>query len=160
MSRVPDEAAAAFAHSYQPTDKHQPPPGDWATWLLLAGRGFGKTRTGTAWIDTLARRHEGCHIALVGATHHDARSVMVEGASGLAATHGDIEWQPGLRRLHWARTASPMSSATIACRARCPPYGAAPWLARRRPMTPIWLSRRPITAARWWPTRCAPPTST
>jgi len=104
MSQLTDEAAAAFAHSFQPSDKHKPPQGDWATWLLLAGRGFGKTRTGTAWVDDLARTHRGCHIALVGATLHDARSVMVEGASGLVATHGDIEWQPGLRRLHWPDT--------------------------------------------------------
>ena len=60
-----------------------PPPGDWRIWLFLAGRGAGKTRAGAEWI-----AHGVCHgemrrIGLVGATFHDARSVMIEGESGL-----------------------------------------------------------------------------
>jgi len=62
-----------------------PPEGDWQTWLILAGRGFGKTRTGAEWVTALAAAQPGVHIALVGATAHDARAVMVEGASGLRA---------------------------------------------------------------------------
>lgn len=58
------------------------PPGDWLYWLLLAGRGFGKTRTGAEtvreWVSEGARR-----IHLVGATASDVRNVMVQGESGL-----------------------------------------------------------------------------
>jgi phage terminase large subunit-like protein len=55
------------------------------TWLLLAGRGFGKTRTGAEWvrsqIETLGRRR----IALVAPTAADARDIMISGESGLLA---------------------------------------------------------------------------
>src|SRR5581483_3479878 len=61
------------------------PPGDWTTWVLLAGRGYGKTRTGAEWIRERVESGEGRRIALVGATAADARKVMVEGESGLLA---------------------------------------------------------------------------
>lgn len=60
-----------------------PPQGDWSLWLLMAGRGFGKTRTGAEWVRALAEAHADARIALVGATLADARAVMVEGESGL-----------------------------------------------------------------------------
>jgi phage terminase large subunit-like protein len=56
------------------------PPGEgWRTWLMLAGRGFGKTRAGAEWIEKIARSRPGVRIALVGATIDEARRVMVEG---------------------------------------------------------------------------------
>lgn len=62
------------------------PDGDWRTWLMIAGRGFGKTRAGAEWIDHLARRRGAkLRIALVAATIAEARSVMIEGESGLLA---------------------------------------------------------------------------
>ena len=60
-----------------------PPAGEWRCWLLMAGRGFGKTRTGAEWIRTIARKNAGCEIGLIGATFDDARHVMVEGPSGI-----------------------------------------------------------------------------
>ena len=64
--------------------KQLPPVGgDWRVWLLMAGRGFGKTRAGAEWIRKLAETETVRRIALVGETWHDVRSVMVEGASGL-----------------------------------------------------------------------------
>src|SRR5205807_8285450 len=58
-----------------------PPPGDWRVWLLLAGRGFGKTRAGAEYVR--ARVKAGAHrIALVGPTAEDTRDVMGEGDSG------------------------------------------------------------------------------
>ena len=62
-----------------------PPAGAWRVWLLMAGRGFGKTRTGAEWIRALAHRYAGCQIGLIGATFDDVRHVMVEGPSGLLA---------------------------------------------------------------------------
>ena len=75
----------------------QAPPGDWRTWLLMAGRGFGKTRAGAEWVSALARAHPGCRIALVAATRDEAAKVMVEGPSGLlAVAQADEEmvWWP------------------------------------------------------------------
>ncbi len=64
---------------------HQcPPAGDWATWLVLAGRGAGKTLAGASWVaDRAADLGKGGRIALIGATLHDVREVMIEGPSGL-----------------------------------------------------------------------------
>ncbi|MBV8971970.1 MAG: DNA-packaging protein [Sphingomonadaceae bacterium] len=79
-----------------------PPDGDWATWLILAGRGFGKTFAGAAWIDARARALPRSRIALVGATLGDARAVMVEGDAGilaLAATRP--RFAPTRRLLTW-----------------------------------------------------------
>jgi len=71
--------------------QHQP-PGDWTTWLMIAGRGYGKTRAGAEWVDGLARRkRSSLRIALVAATIAEARAVMVDGVSGLlnvAGGHG------------------------------------------------------------------------
>lgn len=68
-----------------------PPPGDWRQWLLIGGRGSGKTRAGAEWTRAMAlgeapiaaRAHG--RIALVAETLGDAREVMIEGESGLRA---------------------------------------------------------------------------
>ena len=63
-----------------------PPAGEgWRTWLMMAGRCFGKTRAGAEWIFRLANGKPGVRVALVGATIGDARSIMVEGVSGLVS---------------------------------------------------------------------------
>ncbi|MGE4429131.1 MAG: DNA-packaging protein [Sphingobium sp.] len=80
------------------------PPGAWRVWLMLAGRGFGKTRAGAEWVRSIAETDGAARIALVGATLHDARSVMVEGDSGLLAIAPWWDrpvWNPALRRLIW-----------------------------------------------------------
>lgn len=61
------------------------PPGDWMTWLILAGRGWGKSRTAAEWAAAKARRYPGARIALVGKTFADVRDTMIEGESGLIA---------------------------------------------------------------------------
>lgn len=61
------------------------PKGDWTFWLLLAGRGFGKTRTGAEWINERVEQGKAKRIALVAPTAADVRKVMVEGESGLLA---------------------------------------------------------------------------
>jgi len=83
-----------------------PPNGDaWRVWLMMAGRGFGKTRAGAEWIHGLANARAKVRIALVGATIGDARSIMVEGVSGLlsvARNYGHrLSWEPSLGRLRW-----------------------------------------------------------
>ncbi len=65
------------------------PSGRWRTWLILGGRGAGKTRAGAEWVKSLvhadAQQASALRIALIGETLRDARNVMVEGESGLLA---------------------------------------------------------------------------
>jgi phage terminase large subunit-like protein len=80
------------------------PEGDWSTWLIMAGRGFGKTRAGAEWVRGIAERDGAARIALVGASLYDARSIMVEGESGLLAIAPlDLRpnWLPSRRELRW-----------------------------------------------------------
>ena len=88
-----------------------PPPGNWRIWLMLAGRGFGKTRSGAEWVRSIAERDGSARIALVGATMMEARSVMVEGESGLLAIAPWWDrpvWHPALKRLVWKSGAQAM----------------------------------------------------
>ncbi len=62
-----------------------PPDGDWLTWLILAGRGFGKTRTGAEWIKENCLLNPGYRYAIVAPTFGDARDTCIEGDSGLRA---------------------------------------------------------------------------
>lgn len=76
-------AGAAWRDTARP--EQLAPPGAWRTWLLLAGRGFGKTRTINEW---LIEQIETCpRVALVAATFADARDTLVEGESGLYTIH-------------------------------------------------------------------------
>jgi hypothetical protein len=64
----------------------RPPDWDWDVWMALAGRGWGKTRTGAEWAIRMARRHgKDSRVALIGPTAADARDIMVEGESGFLA---------------------------------------------------------------------------
>jgi phage terminase large subunit-like protein len=83
-----------------------PPSSDgWRVWLMMAGRGFGKTRAGAEWIHRLALSRP-VRIALVGATIEEARSVMVEGVSGVlsvARLHRHrVKWEPSLGQITWS----------------------------------------------------------
>ena len=60
-----------------------PPVSDWHTWLLLAGRGFGKTRAGAEAFAWQLLRHDQWRGAIVAPTMNDARDTCVEGESGL-----------------------------------------------------------------------------
>ncbi|GEO17533.1 DNA-packaging protein [Microvirga aerophila] len=82
----------------------------WTTWLILGGRGAGKTRTGSEWVRGIALGEPDFasppmrRIALIGETFSDARNVMVEGPAGILASHTRRErptWSPSLRRLEW-----------------------------------------------------------
>ncbi len=85
-------------------DGQMPPDGDWRTWVVMAGRGFGKTRAGAEWVRGLVRAAaEPVRIALVAATAEEARRVMVEGPSGLLAVADQAgerpRFEPSLKRL-------------------------------------------------------------
>src|SRR5690349_983008 len=50
----------------------------WHTWLIMAGRGYGKTRAGAEWVREIAEANPVARIALVGASLGEARRIMVE----------------------------------------------------------------------------------
>lgn len=96
-----------LAHSWPALARgsQRAPKGEWRQWLLMAGRGFGKTRCGAEWINAMARGPLAVRIALVGATFDDVRHVMIEGESGILACAGDKHrplWHPSLKRLMWS----------------------------------------------------------
>lgn len=107
------------------------PSGDWSTWLILAGRGWGKTRTGAEWIRHCVD-HDGVRrIALVGATASDVRDVMLYGESGLLSIwpeHQRPKYEPSKRRVlfHTGATAT-LYSAEKPDRLRGPQHEIA-WL--------------------------------
>src|SRR3989338_7175865 len=81
-----------------------PPPGDWRTWLILAGRGFGKTRTGAETLRSWVKSNQTSHIALIGKNLTDVVRVMVEGQSGLLNVHPLHErpiFEKSKRQLIW-----------------------------------------------------------
>ncbi|MGE3783623.1 MAG: DNA-packaging protein [Alphaproteobacteria bacterium] len=86
-----------------------PPAGEWRVWLLLAGRGFGKTRTGAELVRARVASGLARRIALVAPTAADARDVMVEGASGILTISPSDErpiYEPSKRRLSWPNGAT------------------------------------------------------
>lgn len=89
-------------------ERQLPPPGDWTTWLILAGRGFGKTRAGAEWVRSICQARPNTRFALVGASLGEVRAVMVEGESGILAVcpPGQVPvFEPSLRRLTWGNGA-------------------------------------------------------
>lgn len=83
-----------------------PPPmtDPWLTWLFLAGRGAGKTRSAAEAVAELMRRYPGCRVALVARTSTDVRDTLVEGESGLLAVLDDTELRGGDREKAWNRS--------------------------------------------------------
>lgn len=118
LASLTEDQCEALLHDWRflARERQLAPEGDWQTWLILAGRGFGKTRTGAEWtreqIKAGAKR-----IHLIAPTASDARDVMVEGESGLLSVcwagdktvTGDMlgrpSYEPSKRRLTWANGA-------------------------------------------------------
>ena len=109
-------------------DNQLEPEGDWACWLLLAGRGFGKTRTGAEWVRDQVENGFG-RIALVGPTAADTRDVLVEGESGIlniCPPWNKPLYEPSKRRLTWNNGAiATCYSADEPDRLRGPQHDAA-----------------------------------
>jgi phage terminase large subunit-like protein len=108
---------------------------DWFVWLVMGGRGAGKTRTGAEWVRGMALGREPYatapteRIALVGETQGQVRDVMIEGVSGLLAIHHRWEkpvWSPSRRRLEWGNGAiAQVFTAEDPEGLRGPQFGAA-----------------------------------
>jgi len=92
MKAIPDRAS----HQVVPSEP-------WRTWVMLGGRGSGKTFAGAHWLHSKAARAD-YTFALVGPALHDVREVMVEGPSGLKAMAEGRDrprWEAGRKRLVW-----------------------------------------------------------
>ena len=101
-----DTRALLFRNWYFWAREEQcPPSGSWNTWLYLGGRGAGKTRAGAEWIFDGVANKQMRRIALIGATHNDARAVMVEGVSGLMSVSKGAIYEPSNFRVRWANGA-------------------------------------------------------
>ena len=92
-----------FAHDHQKPPEFANDGSLWTIWLILGGRGAGKTRAGAEWVREQAKDNR-ARIALVGETERDVREVMIEGVSGLLHIHDAHEqpkWISSRRRLEW-----------------------------------------------------------
>jgi phage terminase large subunit-like protein len=120
---------AVWLHDHQMPPRTTQGGGDWTTWLLLGGRGAGKTRAGAEWVKQVALADPHARIALVGETEHDAREVMIEGVSGLLSVHAPRErpaWIPTRRRIEWSNGAVAQTfSAEDPAGLRGPQFSAA-----------------------------------
>jgi|SRR5262245_3327263 len=106
LEALTDEQAAALLYDWDvwARDKQKEPPGDWRVWLIMAGRGFGKTKTGAEWTRSQLETGKRGRMALVGRTAADVRDVMVEGESGILACcppWNRAKYEPSKRRLTW-----------------------------------------------------------
>ncbi len=106
------------------------PPGDWRLWMIMAGRGFGKTFAGSHWVHAQAMAGDAStRIGLVGATMADVRAVMVEGESGLLAIAAPSDrpvWYASRGVLNWPSGATAYAYSAEAPEAlRGPQHGFA-----------------------------------
>ena len=98
-----DDEAALLLQDWRfwARDAQLAPDGAWRIWLFLGGRGAGKTRAGAEWIADGVRHGTMRRIGLVGTTFAEARSVMIEGESGLLLVSSSAEFEPSNRRVLW-----------------------------------------------------------
>jgi phage terminase large subunit-like protein len=106
IASLTDEEAVALLYDWQfwARPNQLIPKSVWNAWLILAGRGYGKTRTGAETVRNWAETLPGIRIALVGRTAADVRDVMVEGESGILAISPPYfmpRYEPSKRRLTW-----------------------------------------------------------
>jgi len=106
LAAMPDDERRVFEWhwAFWARKEQMPPAGEWRTWLIMAGRGFGKNRAGSEWLRARADFDPGVRIALVAASLGEARAVMVEGEAGLLAVcppRRRPTYEPSLRRLTW-----------------------------------------------------------
>jgi phage terminase large subunit-like protein len=108
-----------------------PPSGNWSTWLVLAGRSFGKTRSGAEYIRSLAESGSVSHIALVASSAADARDTMIEGPAGLCSIAPNSFrpiFEPSKRRVTWPNGCQAIVFASEEPDQLRGPQHAAAWL--------------------------------
>lgn len=106
MSKLTDEELEVLQYdwSWHGRQNQFEPESNWQYWLLLAGRGFGKTRCGAEWIRDRIESGKAKRVHLVAPTAADVRDTMVEGDSGILAICPPWNmpvYEPSKRRLTW-----------------------------------------------------------
>lgn len=106
VNALDDHERAEFAYHWSLIARPEqlPPEGDWRIWLIMAGRGFGKTRAGAEWVRAVAEENCNARIALVSSSLAEARAVMVEGESGILCCSPPERrpvFEPSLKRLRF-----------------------------------------------------------
>lgn len=134
----PDEALERLEHdwTFWGRPAQQIPAGEWFVWLIMSGRGFGKTRTGAETIHAWTEDYP--LVILAGETAYDVRETMVEGESGIMATARPDhrpQYEPSKRRLTWPNGA----------RGLCLGLGEEPDLARGPQAYKAWCDE----VAKW-----------
>ena len=106
LATLSDEQVVALRHDWLFWARPQQvaPDGEWLVWLVLAGRGYGKTRIGAEFIRSFCTTHPHSRAALVAATFADGRDAMVEGESGLLAVTAPAEMRGGKPDVAWNRS--------------------------------------------------------
>ncbi|MGO8683979.1 MAG: DNA-packaging protein [Thermoleophilia bacterium] len=106
LASLSDEDANLLYYDWQFWARPQQlaPPGEWLVWLVLAGRGYGKTRVGAEFIRAFCTTHPRSRAALVAATFADGRDAMVEGDSGLLSVTAPAEMRGGKADAAWNRS--------------------------------------------------------
>jgi phage terminase large subunit-like protein len=99
-----EQEALAYEWDFWARPEQLLPPGTWTYWLMKAGRGWGKTRSGAECVRAWVRQRAARYVNLIAPTADDARDVMVEGESGILAICPRGErpiYVPSKRRLEW-----------------------------------------------------------
>lgn len=101
-----DDEKAVLAYDWRKWARPEQlaPDGDWDGWLIIAGRGWGKTRTGSETIRAEVESGRSKRIGLIAETSADGRDVIVEGESGILAVSppwARPTYEPSKRRLTW-----------------------------------------------------------
>lgn len=106
----PAKAALPYLFDFWAMPHQLPPEGTWRAWVIMGGRGAGKTRAGAEWVRSQVEGARSLmpgrcrRIALLGETYEQVRDVMIEGESGiLACSPPDRRpvWKAGQRKLIW-----------------------------------------------------------
>ncbi|WP_245731189.1 DNA-packaging protein [Loktanella fryxellensis] len=112
LAGLSPQALLALPHlfAFWAMDHQLPPAGDWRTWVILGGRGAGKTRAGAEWVRAMVEgavpraRGRARRVGIIGETYDQAREVMVFGDSGIMACAPPDRrpvWIAGRRMLEW-----------------------------------------------------------
>lgn len=99
-----NEAGGTAWHEWLARPSQRMPSGAWSTWIIRAGRGFGKTRAGAEAVRRLVNAGAARSVTIIGKTPAEARDVMIGGPSGLLAVHPARvrpTYEPSKRLITW-----------------------------------------------------------
>lgn len=100
MTELADRLRTTAEEAWLPEPHQVPPGGAWRYWLLMGGRGIGKTDGGAAYFDEQMSA-EPCRGRIIAPTIGDARGACVEGVSGLLAHNPLIDFNRSWGELRW-----------------------------------------------------------